>query len=265
MKCIFFGIVAVIVVTTVSFEVFPLTAIPLTTIIKKGQDVDNIYGIYIMTNGQSEEDEHNIGLVSSTVVTASRNSNSNTYIEISKDTKLVHQGFRIKKHVLKALDKQAEKNGISLSNLVNKILENYVDCDMYFEELGFILVSKNFLRNRFSKIEEEKYLIEEGKEFGLLAAKEYLPYLFNEINSNTLIQFLEIWFKRFECCQHRINGDDNNSNQYHYFVVHHDININFSIALKGFLQGLVEPIIRDCVTFNSLTSNAIAFSFKNQS
>jgi hypothetical protein len=35
-----------------------------------------------------------------------------------------------------------KKKGISLSNLVNKILENHVTCDMYFEELGFIPVSK---------------------------------------------------------------------------------------------------------------------------
>jgi hypothetical protein len=47
-KCIFFGIVAVTAITIVSFEVFPLTGVPLVTIIE-GQSVaptiDNIiYG-----------------------------------------------------------------------------------------------------------------------------------------------------------------------------------------------------------------------------
>jgi hypothetical protein len=144
---------------------------------------------------------------------------------------------------------------------------------MYFEELGFIPVCKDFLRKVFGRIKEEEdvqnYLIDDSRELGLVAAKEYLPYLFDEVNSNTLVQFLEIWFKRFECCQHRIkddnNNNNNNSNQYHYFIVHHDINMNFSIALRAFLEGLVEPIIKDSIKFNSLTSNAITFSFKIQS
>ena len=67
---------------------------------------------------------------------SSKNNNNND------NNKLVHQGFRIKKAVLTMLDTEAKKKGISLSNLVNKILENHVTCDMYFEELGFIPVSK---------------------------------------------------------------------------------------------------------------------------
>ena len=38
-KCIFFGIVAVTAITIVSFEVFPLTAVPLVTIIREGQGI----------------------------------------------------------------------------------------------------------------------------------------------------------------------------------------------------------------------------------
>jgi hypothetical protein len=146
-KCIFFGIVAVTAITIVSFEVFPLTAVPLVTIIE-GQSIvaptiDNIiYG--------KLEDEHTIGLVPTTVVAAvfKQTINNMEYFQTSKNNnnndnnKLVHQGFRIKKVVLMMLDVEVKKKGISLSNLVNKILENHVTCDMYFEELGFIPVSK---------------------------------------------------------------------------------------------------------------------------
>ena len=36
----------------------------------------------------------------------------------------------------------------------------------------------------------------------------------------------------------------------HYFTVNHDININFSIHLKAFLEGLIEPIIKGPLKFH---------------
>jgi hypothetical protein len=274
-KCIFFGIVAVTAITIVSFEVFPLTAVPLVTIRREGQSIvgptiDNIiYG--------KLEDEHTIGLVTTTTVATvfKQTINNMEYFQISKNNnnynnnKLVHQGFRIKKAVLNMLDTEAKKKGISLSNLVNKILENHVTCDMYFEELGFIPVSKDFLRKVFGRIEEEEeedvqnYLIDDSRELGLIAAKEYIPYFYSESNGDTLVQFLDKWFCKFQCHQHRVDNDNNyNNRQHHYFIVNHDINMNFSIALKAFLEALIEPIIKRPVKFNSLTQNAISFSFE---
>jgi hypothetical protein len=265
-KCIFFGIVAVTAITIVSFEVFPLTAVPLVTI-REGQSVvapniDNI--LYAKL-----ENEHTIGLVTTTTTVAAvfkQTINNMEYFQSSKNNnKLVHQGFRIKEVVLMMLDIEAKKKGISLSNLVNKILENHVTCDMYFEELGFIPVCKDFLRKVFGRIEEEdvqNYLIDDSRELGLIAAKEYIPYFYSESNGDTLVQFLEKWFCKFQCHQHRVDNDNNNYNLHHYFIVNHDINMNFSIALKAFLEALIEPIIKRPVKFNSLTQNAISFSFE---
>jgi hypothetical protein len=268
-KCIFFGIVAVTAITIVSFEVFPLTAVPLVTIRREEQSVaptiDNIiYG--------KLEDEHTIGLVPTTTTTVAavfkQTINNMEYFQSSKNNndnnKLVHQGFRIKKVVLMMLDVEAKKKGISLSNLVNKILENHVTCDMYFEELGFIPVCKDFLRKVFGRIKEEEdvqnYLIDDSRELGLIAAKEYIPYFYSESNGDTLVQFLDKWFCKFQCHQHRV--DNNYNNRRHYFIVNHDINMNFSIALKAFLEALIEPIIKRPIKFNSLTQNAISFSFE---
>src|SRR5687767_5125577 len=87
------------------------------------------------------------------------NDNNNTN---NKD-KLLHQGFRIQEQVIKTLAEEAAKKGISVSNLVNKILKNYVTHEMQFEELGFILVSKDFLRKIFSVIDDEKDIQEFGR------------------------------------------------------------------------------------------------------
>ena len=62
---------------------------------------------------------------------------------------------------------------MSLSSLVNKKLKNYVTSEMYFEELGFILVSKNFLRKTFEGL-DQKHIEELGKEYGMTIAKQYI-------------------------------------------------------------------------------------------
>jgi hypothetical protein len=82
---------------------------------------------------------------------------------------------------------------------------------MYFEQLGFILVSKDFLRKVFTKIEKAEDIEEFGQELGLTTAKEYVSYFFPQVNSNSLVQYLDLWFRRFQSYQHRIGNDINNS------------------------------------------------------
>ena len=184
------------------------------------------------------------------------NDNNNTN---NKD-KLLHQGFRIQEQVIKTLTEEAARKGISVSNLVNKILKNYVTHEMQFEELGFILVSKDFLRKIFSVVDDEKDIQDFGKEIGITIAKEYVSYFYPQVNSNTLVQFLDFWFRRFQSCKHIVENIDR-SQERHYFTVNHDINIKFSFALKAILEGLIEPVSKTAVEFRDVTANSITFSF----
>jgi hypothetical protein len=185
------------------------------------------------------------------------NDNNNTN---NKD-KLLHQGFRIQEQVIKTLTEEAARKGISVSNLVNKILKNYVTHEMQFEELGFILVSKDFLRKIFSVVDDEKDIQDFGKEFGKTMAKEYVSYFYPQLNSNTLVQFLDYWFRRFQSCKHIVENSSDRSQKRHYFTVNHDINIKFSFALKAILEGLIEPVSKTTVEFRDVTANSITFSF----
>jgi hypothetical protein len=177
----------------------------------------------------------------------------------SKKNKLSHQGFRLEEQVIKTLAEEAVRNGISVSSLVNKILKNYVTHEMQFEELGFILVSKDFLRKIFSVIDDEKHIQDFGKEFGTTMAKEYVSFFYPQVNSNTLVQFLDYWFRRFQSCKHVI--EDSDRSQRHYFTINHDINMKFSVALKAILEGLIEPVSKTTVEFRDITPNSLTFSF----
>ena len=176
---------------------------------------------------------------------------------VGGSSKLLHSSFRIEQDVIKSLERAASSRGMSLSSLVNKILKNYVTSEMYFEELGFLLVSKNFLRKTFEGL-DQKQIEELGREYGMTIAKEYISYFYPQVNADTLIQFLEIWFKRFQSYQHRIDESNNNLQ---YFTVNHDINMNFSLALQSILGGLIEPIIKSTVEFTNITPSTITFLF----
>jgi hypothetical protein len=175
--------------------------------------------------------------------------------------RLSHQGFRLEEQVIKTLAEEAARKGISVSNLVNKILKNYTTHEMQFEELGFILVSKDFLRKIFSVVDDEKHLQDFGKEIGITMAKEYVSYFYPHVNSITLVQFLDYWFRRFQSCKHIVEDNNDRSQERHYFTVNHDINIKFSLALKAILEGLIEPVSKTTVEFRDVTANSITFSF----
>ena len=172
-----------------------------------------------------------------------------------KPEKLVHSSFRLRQDVLNSLEVEAKKRGVTLSSLVNRILENYMTSEIYFEELGFILMSKDFLRKTFNELNEQR--VEElGKELGLTVAKEYVSYFFPEVNTDSLIKFLEMWFKRFQSFSHRVHENR------HYFTINHEINLNFSIILRAMLEGIIEPLAKRTVSFKELTPNSIIFSFE---
>ena len=62
---------------------------------------------------------------------------------------------------------KSERQGISVNSLINKTLKNYVISEMHFEQLGFLLVSKDFLRKTFAELQDENRIDELGKELGI--------------------------------------------------------------------------------------------------
>ena len=184
-----------------------------------------------------------------------------------KKERLIHQAFRIEENTFKQLKNEAAKRGVSISNLVNTTLKNHMAYGIYFEKLGFIPVSKDFMRTIFSRIEREEDIEAYSRDLGNIVVNEYASLFFPKLNRETLIQFLELWLKRFQNCEHRIDvidGKNNNNNdiKLHTFSINHDINVNLSIVLKRVLAGLIEPITKSVVMFSEETPSTIIFSFE---
>jgi hypothetical protein len=284
-------IAAVISIAIVLFEVLPITITNTTMMVTTEasssssstaipKSVKGVKSPYIMavSYGVKDSDEHTISVVhlSTLYVRTTNTEYGGATSKNNNSKKFVHSSIRIEEDVLKALQSEAQRREISYNSLVNKTLKNYVTSEMYFEQLGFILVSRDFLRKTFLKL-DEKYLEEFGREIGLTVAKEYISYFSGQINTITLVEFLDIWFKRFQFYQHRIEDvvvtssdaaaalsekQQNQQEQIHLFIVIHDINMNFSLVLKSMLEGLVEPVTKSSVIFRDVTSSSIIFLIK---
>jgi hypothetical protein len=116
---IFFGL------TILVFEIIPntnLVANVFTFKLKNG---------HILTVYQKPH-SHGLNIAVSTLPFLSRISPAS---DNNKKEKHVHSSFRLKESVLRSLENEAQKRGVSLSTLVNRTLENYISSEMYFEEL----------------------------------------------------------------------------------------------------------------------------------
>ncbi len=167
--------------------------------------------------------------------------------------KLTHQGFRIEEATLTSLRQHAQRRNISLNALVNSVLTNYSTRDIFFEELGSIPVPKGIMRALFSCIPKDE-LAELGRRTGP-SVREHIAYLFRDVNSESLLSYLDLAFSRFHACQHHTAGTR------HSYSIIHDINLNFSMFYQGFLEGLITPIVRLPMKWGELTEGTLSFEF----
>jgi hypothetical protein len=95
-----------------------------------------------------------------------------------------------------------------------------------------------------------------------------VSYFYPQVNSSTLILFLNLWFRRFQTFRYRADIEHGDAGkQLHFYTVTHNINIKFSIALiildaLIILEGLIEPVIKRTVEFKDLTANSVMFLFE---
>jgi hypothetical protein len=234
-----------------------------------------------------------------TIIKTDRDSiSNNNHLSRKKKDKLIHSSFRLEESVLERLQDKADKEDLTLSKVVSKILKDYVNSEMQFKQLGFIPTSRHFLKKVFEKL-DEKYIEDIGRELGLTIAREYVSYFFPKVTPQTLVEYLDLWFARFQSfhhttfeksqdeetkrqqqqleqnlssnyniktvrTQHVHEYEEDISTEYilHNYILNHEININFTMAMKSMLEGLIEPLIKRNVNFKELTNSSISFSFE---
>lgn len=165
--------------------------------------------------------------------------------------------FRLEDRVRGSLEDEARKVGTSLNGLVSQIFQRHTSWGRYADGLGLIPVSKDLLRSVFQKLNREE-IVEVAKESAVSSGSEHILFLFQEISLNTVLRFLDLWRGHFDASQHRFDM------RKHYYTVHHDVNRNYSLFVKEFVNALVQNTIPRPVSFEAVTPNAVTFSFEGR-
>ncbi len=163
--------------------------------------------------------------------------------------------LRIDSILRENLEEEAKKNRTSLNTLVSQILFRYTDWWRYAGRLGLIPVSKDLLRDVFKSLDKAE-LEELGKRFAETSGREHVLYLFQQLSLGTVLQFLDLWSSHFDAYEHRYNG------RMHFYTVHHDVNLNFSIFVKEFVSTMIMGTVPRMVRFEIVAPNSVTFSFE---
>jgi len=163
--------------------------------------------------------------------------------------------FRIDSILRANLEEEAKKNRTSLNTLVSQILSRYADWWRYAGRLGLIPVSKDLLRDVYKSLEKPE-LEELGKRFAETSGREHVLYLYQQLSFGTILQFLDLWSSHFDAYEHRYDG------KMHFYTVHHDVNLNFSIFVKEFVTTMIRETVPRTVKFETIGPNSVTFSFE---
>ncbi len=163
--------------------------------------------------------------------------------------------LRVDSNLRSALEEESRKTGVNLNTLVSQIFTRYVNWWRYETRLKLIPVSKDLLRELFGLAEREE-IAETAKRLAESSGREHVLFLFQQINLGTVLQFIDVWSSHFDASQHRHDGKT------HFYTVHHDVNINFSLFIKEYLSSMIQATVPRAVRFETVSPNSVSFSFE---
>jgi hypothetical protein len=162
--------------------------------------------------------------------------------------------FRVPSNLRLILEGEARKTGVALNTLVTQIFARYASWGQFAGRLKLLPINKDLLREIFQSMQKEK-IVEIGKRLGETTAREEILFLFQQVNPQTVVDYMDVWTSHFDACKHHYDGKT------HFYTVHHDVNLNFSIFTKEYLSSMIQSTIPRIVNFERVTPNALTFSF----
>lgn len=154
-----------------------------------------------------------------------------------------------------ALEQEAQRLGINPNALVTQIFNRQISWGRYVGELGFIPISKDFLRLVFDSLRQEQ-IDNIARLLGESAAHEELFFLFQQISPASILMFMDLWASHFDAWDHKYDLGK------HRFTIKHDINQNFSRFTKEYISSLLRSTVGNSVSFEAMSPNSVTFTFE---
>ncbi len=163
--------------------------------------------------------------------------------------------FRIDPGIESALEQDSRRLGTNLNGLVAQIFRRYITWGRYADQLKLFPVSKELLRELFASV-DKKTVVEIGTRLAQSLGRDHILFLFQQVSLNTVIRYLDIWRSHFDSSQHTLEGKT------HFYTLHHDVNLNFSVFIKEYISTMIQSTIPRPVRFETISPSSLTFSFE---
>ena len=163
--------------------------------------------------------------------------------------------FRIDTNTRTALEEDARRLGLNLNTLVSQIFGRYITWERYAGRLRFLPASKDLWREVFQGMTRDT--IEKiGRRLGETSAKEEILFLFQRINPGTVFRYIQLWSSHFDAFDHTYDGKK------HFFTIHHDVNLNFSVFAKEYVSSMIQSTLARPAQFETVSPSSVTFNFE---
>ena len=124
-------------------------------------------------------------------------------------------------------------NSTTLNTLVSQILSKHVEWDRFAEDIGFVFLTKQFLRTLLDYV-DEKALTMIAVSTCRGAMRDAMLFIKGKIDITTFIQALDLWFGASHMpFRHIVNGGSDR------YIVQHELGRKWSIYIATVVNSLL--------------------------
>jgi hypothetical protein len=150
------------------------------------------------------------------------------------------------------LEIESEMKSMTLNTLVGQIITKHTSWDRFAEDIGFVFVTKPFLRAILSHV-PEKEMTNIAVTVCRGAMKDATIYMYGEMTVDTFIKSLDAWLAASHIPFRHIKNNDEDK-----YVIQHELGNVFSRYLVTVINAILNEFTF-CIAKQDLTDQSISF------
>jgi len=164
--------------------------------------------------------------------------------------------FRLNPSIIDNVRYEAENRMISLNDMMNQILKRFVEWNQFEPVSGMVHIPKPVVSELFKKKSNED-IIKMAETFGKTAVFNTVLLMKGKINLQTFL----IWVEE-EMSNHSLHVRHNNENDFHKYIIKHDLGFKFSLYYKSIINSIFNEYFIAKIKF-TITDELLLFEFES--
>jgi len=153
------------------------------------------------------------------------------------------------------LEVEGEIKNVTLNALISQILEKHVSWDRFARELGFVFLTRPFLRALLDNV-DDKTLTTIAVTTCRGAMRDSILYLRGEFTTETFLEALDLWLAASNIQFRHIKKDNND-----IFIVQHDLGRKWSLYFSAVINSLLHELKTE-ISQQQIGPHSITFEIK---